>query len=288
VFLGIGALFQVEVFAIGMVVDEKHPLIPSWRQIWWNPVINSLYINGVSIIERINLWSIQFHDVATRNLVASHFLRFEFGQIQATLVNFDFFNQHIHPLVVTVEVELKEVRTGWPGTGQIAEVISQHITHQGLIGVRPVKHPVVFFRHAQERHIQILPQLVPGLHRVAFLRKIRRRIAPDLDTNLAVVFKGCVFQGVKSGRAVKHRHINHNLLNLVNGLPTSIDAYQRQITHAQIHGFCKPGRQRLVGIPGGLHPGVQEDPGREVGTGKILVEHVDGQCVQSINQQGRI
>ena len=115
---------------------------------------------------KIALDAVDFHDVPPRHLVPHRVGRQQRGDVHAVDVALDVFHQHVHPAVVSVDVQFAVPATGRVPADDVPHLVNDGVAHQCFVRVRPVQNPVVLRRHAQQRDVVVHPQRVLGLEGV--------------------------------------------------------------------------------------------------------------------------
>ena len=181
---------------------------------------------------KIALDAVDFHDVPPRHLVPHRVGRQQRGDVHAVDVALDVFHQHVHPAVVSVDVQLAVPATGRVPADDVPHFVDDGVAHQRFVRVRSVQNPVVLRRHAQQRDVVVHPQRVLGLKGVRLLGEELRRRSADFDGDLAIVFVGEVLQSVDAAGEVGHLHVRDDAGIVENrGVCGDLDQRQRRFIH---------------------------------------------------------
>ena len=229
---------------------------------------------------KVSLDAVHFHDVPAGELVARSVRRKQRGNVHAVVVALDVLHQHVHAAVVAIDEEFAVPPTGGVAPDFVPHLIDDGVAHQGLVGIRPVKNPIVLRRHPQKRNVVVGPEGILGFQRVRLLGEKLRGRATDFDGDLAVVLVGGVVQRIEPAFQVGHLHVGDDARIVQNrGVRGHLHQREGRLVHVDagpivLRGGIPKVHRRLVrasligrtaSVRGALaEAGVHLDGGRDV------------------------
>ena len=183
---------------------------------------------------KIALDSVDLQDVPAGDFIAVDVGGQQRGDVHAVLVALDVLHEQVHAPVVAVDEEFAEATAGRVAVDLVAHLVHDRVADEAFVRVRAVEDPVVFCRHAQQRHVVVHPEGILGLQGVRLLGEELGGRSSNLDGDLAVVLVGFVVDVVEPTGVVGHRHGGHDA-RLVHDRGGRGDLNEGQVGLVEVH-----------------------------------------------------
>ena len=152
------------------------------------------------------------------------------------LAAFDLFLEHIdsdimcarEPVGRVVQEHLHEPRPAGVVPHPVADLISEHVTHQRLVQIGGIQHPVRVRRLPEQGCVNRLVERIAQFHRKRMLRIPARGVSAHFDHRAPVEIPRRIERRRSAGRGVDQIHRSDNVGVCRNGLAERLKANQRQ------------------------------------------------------------